>query len=97
MKQIITLFFLFIFLNTFSQKRKVFFNNPEGTFLISSDLHIHSVFSDGQVWPSIRVEEARRDSLDLISMTEHLEYLSYRKDIIIPDRNRSYKNKRKKP
>ena len=72
------------------KERKIFFNNPEGTFLISSDLHIHSVFSDGQVWPSIRIEEARRDSLDLISMTEHLEYLSYRKDIIIPDRNRSY-------
>ena len=50
------------------KERKVFFNNPEGTFLISSDLHIHSVFSDGQVWPSIRIEEARRDSLDLISM-----------------------------
>jgi hypothetical protein len=88
MKQIISLLLIITSLNSYSQK--VFFNNPEGYFLISSDLHIHSVFSDGEVWPSIRIKEARRDSLDLISLTEHLEYLSYKEDIIIPDRNRSY-------
>ena len=90
MKQIISLFLITAFFSSYSQKRKVFFNSPQGNYLISSDLHIHSVFSDGEVWPSIRVKEARRDSIDLISLTEHLEYLSYRNDIIIPDRNRSY-------
>ena len=89
MKKLTILFFVIHFLS-FSQNRKVFFNNPDEIHLISSDLHIHSIFSDGQVWPSIRVDEARRDSLDLISLTEHLEYLSYRKDIILNDRNRSF-------
>lgn len=28
------------------------------------DLHTHSVFSDGHVWPSIRVSEALRDGLE---------------------------------
>ena len=86
------LIIIFLFLHFFSnsQNRKVFFKSPDEIFLISSDLHIHSVFSDGQVWPSIRVEEARRDSLDLISLTEHIEYLSYRKDLVIKDRNRSF-------
>ena len=37
------------------------------------DLHTHSVFSDGHVWPSIRVGEAIRDGLDAIAVTEHLE------------------------
>ena len=28
------------------------------------DLHTHSVFSDGHVWPNVRVAEAQRDGLD---------------------------------
>ena len=62
-------------LNTIhSQGVKTFFKSPEGKFFVSADLHIHTVFSDGSVWPTIRVEEALRDSIDLISLTEHLEY-----------------------
>tara|TARA_B100001250_G_C19750052_1_gene767271 strand:- start:237 stop:1364 length:1128 start_codon:yes stop_codon:yes gene_type:complete len=90
MKQIINLFFLFIFLNTFSQERKVFFKSPKGVYFVSSDLHIHSVFSDGAVWPTIRVDEAIRDSIDLISLTEHLEYQSHLSDIPHTNRNRSF-------
>ena len=90
MKNLTLILIILITFNSYTQKRKVFFKSSKGNFLISSDLHIHSVFSDGEVWPSIRIKEARRDSLDLISLTEHLEYLSYRNDIIIPDRNRSY-------
>ncbi len=37
------------------------------------DLHTHSVFSDGHVWPSIRMGEAILDGLDAIAVTEHLE------------------------
>ena len=48
------------------------------------------MFSDGEVWPSIRIKEARKDGLDLISLTEHLEYLSYKNDMNITDRNRSF-------
>jgi hypothetical protein len=41
---------------------------------LKCDLHIHSVFSDGDVWPTVRVTEAAREGLDAISLTEHLEY-----------------------
>ncbi len=54
------------------------------------DLHEHTVFSDGKVWPSIRVMEALREDLDAISLTEHLEYQPHIEDIPHPDRNRSY-------
>ena len=54
------------------------------------DLHTHSVFSDGHVWPKIRVEEALRDQLDALAITEHLEYQPHRADILHPDRNRAY-------
>jgi hypothetical protein len=57
---------------------------------LTTDLHIHSVFSDGNVWPSIRVQEALRENLDAISLTEHLEYQPHAKDLPHPDRNRAY-------
>ena len=57
---------------------------------LKTDLHIHSVFSDGNVWPSIRVQEALRENLDAISLTEHLEYQPHLKDIPHPDRNRAH-------
>jgi hypothetical protein len=34
----------------------------------------HTVFSDGSVWPLVRVGEAYRDGLDAIAITDHLEY-----------------------
>ena len=63
---------------------------PEGQYIVSTDLHIHTTFSDGSVWPNIRVEEALKEGLDLISITDHLEYQPHRKDLPNPDRNRSF-------
>ena len=54
------------------------------------DLHTHSVFSDGHVWPTVRVSEALRDGLDGLAITEHLEFQPHLSDIPHPDRNRSY-------
>ncbi len=62
----------------------------EGYVTLKTDLHQHTAFSDGYVWPNIRVMEALRDSLDAISLTEHLEYQPHKEDIPHPDRNRSY-------
>lgn len=62
----------------------------EGYRSLKADLHIHTVFSDGNVWPTIRVQEALRENLDAISLTEHLEYQPHIEDIPHPDRNRSY-------
>lgn len=54
------------------------------------DLHTHSVFSDGHVWPTVRVAEAARDGLDAFAVTEHLEYQPHITDIPHRDRNRSW-------
>lgn len=62
----------------------------DGYVTLKTDLHMHTVFSDGHVWPNIRVQEALRENLDAISLTEHLEYLPHKADIPHPDRNRSY-------
>ncbi|MYB38061.1 MAG: hypothetical protein F4Y26_11945 [Gammaproteobacteria bacterium] len=54
------------------------------------DLHTHSVFSDGHVWPYIRVAEAVRDGLDALAVTEHLEYQPHRAHLPHPDRNSAF-------
>lgn len=70
--------------------RAIDFPDVPGYLTLKTDLHQHTVFSDGNVWPSIRIEEAIRDGLDVVSLTEHLEYLPHRKDIPLPDHNRSF-------
>ena len=40
---------------------------------------MHTVFSDGVVWPHIRVDEALAEGLDVISITDHVEY--HRKEV----------------
>lgn len=70
--------------------RKIAFPDVPGYVSLKCDLHIHTVFSDGSVWPDIRIQEAVKDDLDAISLTEHLEYQPHLEDIPHPDRNRSY-------
>jgi len=65
-------------------------NLKDGRLVLSVDTHTHSVFSDGHVWPTVRVWEANKDRLDGMAITEHLEYQPYRKDIPHPDRNRAF-------
>ncbi len=41
---------------------------------LKCDFHMHTVYSDGVVWPTVRVDEAWREGLDAIALTEHIEY-----------------------
>jgi hypothetical protein len=51
---------------------------------------MHTVFSDGNVWPTVRIDEALRDGLDAIAITDHLEYTP-KKDFIPVDLNAAWK------
>ena len=70
--------------------RVIDFPDTEEYVTLACDFHIHTVFSDGSVWPDIRIQEALRDSVDAVAMTEHLEYQPHAEDIPHPDRNRSH-------
>jgi hypothetical protein len=48
---------------------------------LKCDLHTHTVFSDGSVWPTVRVDEAWREGLDAISITDHIEYQPHKQDV----------------
>ena len=45
-----------------------------GYYTMKCDFHMHTVFSDGKVWPDIRVNEAIAEGLDAISITDHVEH-----------------------
>ncbi|MDB4384643.1 Sb-PDE family phosphodiesterase [Opitutaceae bacterium] len=70
-------------------ERPIEFPDTAEHFTLTLDPHTHSVFSDGHVWPTVRVEEALRDGLDSLAITEHLEYQPHRADLPHPDRNRA--------
>lgn len=60
--------------------------NIESYKTLKCDLHMHTIFSDGLAWPSIRVEEAIDEGLDAIAISDHLEYLPHKK-LVSTDRN----------
>ena len=64
-----------------STRTELFFPDVSGYLTLRCDFHLHTVFSDGRVWPSIRVEEAWRNGLDAIALTDHLEYLPHKVDV----------------
>lgn len=45
-----------------------------GFKVYKADLHSHSIYSDGNVTPEYRVREAWVDGLDVLAITEHVEY-----------------------
>ena len=61
-----------------------------GLHTLKGDFHLHTVFSDGNVWPTVHVQEAWRDGLDVIALTEHAEYQPHSQDVNI-DLLRSYR------
>jgi len=73
------------------ENKRQIINIPDvGEFkILKADFHMHTVFSDGQVWPNVRVQEAWQEGLDAISLTEHVEILPFRQDVKV-NTTRSY-------
>jgi len=91
MKKIILLFTtVCITLPLYAQVRGIIaIPDLKGYVTLKCDFHNHTVFSDGLVWPTVRIDEAYREGLDAISITDHIEYQPHKKDIAV-SHNRSY-------
>jgi histidinol phosphatase-like PHP family hydrolase len=76
---------------TLTGQRRVL-NMPDipGYVTLKGDFHSHTVFSDGTIWPTIRVGEAWRDGLDALAITDHIEYQPW-KEYIPTDHNAAWK------
>lgn len=55
-------------------RKEIVIPQVNGYNVYKADLHTHTVFSDGQVMPNFRVNEAWQDGLDIMAVTEHIEY-----------------------
>ena len=64
-------------------RREINIPDIPGYLTLKCDFHMHTVFSDGSVWPTVRVSEAWRDGLDCIAVTDHIEYHPKKDDIPI--------------
>jgi hypothetical protein len=73
-----------------AQGKLVHLPDLPGYQTLKCDFHIHTVFSDGDVWPTVRIDEAIKFGLDAIAITDHLEY-SPKKDYIPVDHNAAWK------
>jgi len=74
-----------------SMAQKKIINIPDipGYVTLKCDFHMHTVFSDGDVWPIYRVNEAWKDGLDAVAITDHLESQP-KKAYIPPDHNAAW-------
>ncbi len=92
MKKILTTLLIFLSVNYLTEAQKKIVNLPDlpGYVTLKCDFHIHTVFSDGNVWPTMRVDEAVRDGLDVLAITDHIEYTP-KKNFIPIDHNGAWK------
>jgi len=70
-------------------RHEIAFPDLPGYVTLKCDFHMHTVFSDGLVWPTVRVDEAYRTGLDAIALSDHIEYQPH-KDDIPTNHNRPY-------
>ncbi len=66
-----------------------YFPDVEEYQTLVCDFHTHTVFSDGLVWPTVRVDEALREGLDVLCISDHIEYQPH-KDDLPTNHNRPY-------
>jgi 3',5'-nucleoside bisphosphate phosphatase len=74
----ISLIFLTATLQLAGQRNDLSMPDISGYVTLKCDFHSHTVFSDGEAWPDVRVEEAWRDGLDAIAITDHIEYTPHK-------------------
>jgi len=81
-------------MNNFIVRTEIRIPGFSGYQTLKCDFHTHTVFSDGNVWPNVRVTEAWQQGLDAVAITDHIEYRPH-KEKINGDLNESYNIARK--
>ena len=61
--------------------------------VLTGDMHMHTIFSDANVWPETRVEECAAEGVEVLCITDHMEDRHNRmvnQGLFNCDRNKSY-------
>ena len=64
-------------------RKEIIIPQVNGFNVYKADLHTHTVYSDGQVLPKFRVAEAWLDGIDIMAVTEHVEYRPVEADMAV--------------
>ena len=65
-----------------SVRKEIILPQVNGYNVYKADLHTHTIHSDADVIPSFRVYEAWYDGLDIIALTDHIEYRSFEEKMV---------------
>ena len=63
-------------------RKEIIIPQVNGFNVYKADLHTHTIYSDAQVLPKYRIREAWQDGLDIIAVTEHVEYRPNESDLV---------------
>ena len=63
-------------------RKEIILPQVNGYNVYKADLHTHTIHSDADVIPSFRVYEAWYDGMDVIALTEHIEYRSFEEKMV---------------
>lgn len=77
-----------------SAQNRHFFPDVEGYHTLTGDMHVHTRFSDGDVWPTSRIDEAYLEGIDVICITDHIDdrhKKMVKAGLFNCDRNESYR------
>ena len=89
-KTSIILLILALAITAFPQKKNLRLGEVHGYVTLACNFHTHTIFSDGEVWPTVRLDEAEQEGLDVIAFTDHIEYQPH-KDYVSTDLNAAWK------
>ena len=64
------------------QRTEITIPSIDGYTAYKADLHTHTIFSDGHLSMEARVREAWLNGLDVMAVTEHLEYRPHEKNLV---------------
>lgn len=64
------------------QRAEMILPQVKGYNIYKADFHIHTIYSDGDLSAKGRVHEAYYDGLDIIAITDHLEYRPYEENML---------------
>ena len=80
-------------LGTVAAQNRIVIPDTQDYLVLTGDMHIHTIFSDGSVWPTTRVREALAEGVEVLCMTDHMDARHkrmVREGLFNCDRNKSY-------
>lgn len=70
------------FVQNAGRRTEIILPKVNGLNIYKADLHAHSIYSDANLTPAQRVQEAWFDGLDIFSLTDHVEYRRHERNML---------------